>query len=401
MLKDVKFRRVPFLTAILFSTFAMISEVTYTPAVNELNAFFGDQNSVNLMVSIPMLSSILSSILSGLILMKVKKKLVLLVGCLCFTSTGLLGTSIPELWYMTAMRAVAGIGIGMSNVAALAIIADCIEDIPKRSQFTGYMSAGVSLSGVLLTFGSGLITEYFGWHFISLLHLIGIPMILFIIFFIPVCAPGTIRNGQREESGEAKKKWLLEYVAHLLSQFVWFALYGLVFFQISVLLGEKYIGNAAFAGLGSSVGNLCAFFFCMIFDRLYRRSRRLSALIHYAALAAGLALLYFAQSQAAALVACGILGIGYGNAISYYATEYSVVMPAYYSSIAATTYTFTASISLFLSSYLVRAVKIVIGIERLNDICAVSALTAVAGTLISIFITACQYRRERLMWTKA
>lgn len=387
-----KGRRALFLAALLLTTLAMMGEVTVTPAADTLYKEFGNEAAVNLFLSIPTLTAMFASLFFGALTARVNKKAILFFGALCFTVGGVCGGLVESLPYMTAMRCIIGLGLGSCNVAAISIVAQVFTREAERSRYTSFVTAGISLSGMLLTFLGGQLAEQFGWRSVFQIYWVGIPMLVMVLLFVPSCPPE--KAGDTGGDGEPLtprpenvRSWPLRLAALIASQLVWFILYGLVFFQISVYVAERNIGGEAFSGAMSSLGNLTAFAACLLFSPIYGRLKRATAILNYAGLALGFLLLLCFGSAPATVAACVLMGYSFGNAMSYFAVRATAVVPREQSSLAATGFSATMGIGLFLSTYVAMAVKALLNTDRFVGMLPAAAAAAVAAVVLSAVLT--------------
>lgn len=381
-----------FIGALLLTTIVMMGDSLITPASGTLYAEFSNEAGVNLLLSMPTLIATFASILFGILSTKIDKKTLLLVGMICFTVSGVCGVLVNSLPYMIAMRVILGIGMGAANVCTISIISQVFTDEIERSRYTGFVTAGTSFCGIILTSVSGFIAEIFGWRSVFYIHWIGLIIIVLIIFNVPKCPP--IKEDSQEDDSASQvpnpenvKKWPLHFVALIGSQFVWYIMYGLVFFQIAVYVSERGIGNEAFSGAMFSVVSTVSFIFCLLFSVVYKYVKRACPVIFFGTFALAFIILMLFGSKVSTIAACVIFGLGTGIGLSYFAFRGTIIVPKEKMSIAVTIYSATMGIGMSISTYVAMGIKAVLHTDTFVSMLPVLSVAAVIGAVLSVILT--------------
>ena len=388
MTKD-SFKKKMFVVALLFTTLTMMAETPLTPASDILYKTFSNTAAVDLLLSIPTLIAMFSSIIFGFLMLKINKKYILTLGVICYCVGGICGHLIDSLAFMIGMRAIIGIGLGACNVSAIAIASDQSETEEERQKLTSYITAGISISAMLLTFLAGQLTNTFGWQSVFTLYWSGIPMLILVILFVPRTAPSLSISedaSETDSSSEIKKIRILPFSLQMLLEFFWFLTYGVVFFQISVYLSDCNIGNAALAGSMSSLTNFVAFFSSLAFPHFYRKYKYTGSFIHYLALCVGYIILWLFRTPATVVIACVLLGYGFGYSLSFFSIHLGQLVPRSKSSIAATAYSAIMGIGMFMSTFTVSALKRLLHTDSITDLLPYIILAAFIGTVCSLAV---------------
>lgn len=385
--------KVFFIGALLLTTIVMMGDSLITPAASTLYREFNNEAGVNMLLSTPMFVAMFASILFGILSERIDKKVLLLFGTLCFTVSGAFGVLIESLTYMIAMRFVLGIGMGACNVCTLSIISQVFVDDTERSRYTSFVTAGTSFCGIILTLVSGGIAELFGWRSVLYIHWIGIIIMVLVLIFVPKCPP--IKEGSNEENDgrslipreENRQFWVIRFIALIASQFVWYILYGLIFFQIAVYVAERGIGNEAFSGAMSSVVSMVSFIFCLLFSVVYKRVKRACPVIYFGAFVIGFGIMLCFGSQITTIIACIIIGIGTGIGLSYFAFRGTIIVPKEKMSLAVTTYSATMGIGMSISTYVAMGIKFILGTDTFISMLPILILIALAATVLAVILT--------------
>lgn len=386
-------KKILFIGALLLTTIVMMGDSLITPASSTLYSEFSNEAGVNLLLSMPTLIATFASILFGILSTKFDKKALLLIGMICFTVSGVCGVMINSLPYMIAMRFILGVGMGAANVCTISIISQVFTDEIERSRYTSFVTAGTSFCGIILTSLSGAIAEIFGWRSVFYIHWIGVIIIILIIFNVPKCPPLKENDEEKDDNSvqiprqENIKKWPLHFVALIGSQFVWYIMYGLVFFQIAVYVSERGIGNEAFSGAMFSVVSTVAFIFCLLFSIVYKYVKRACPVIFFGTFALAFIVLMMFGSKVSTIAACIIFGLGTGIGLSYFAFRGTIIVPKERMSIAVTIYSATMGIGMSLSTYVAMAIKAILHTGTFVSMLPVLSVVATVGAILSVILT--------------
>ena len=386
-----KVKKVLFIGALLLTTIVMMGDSLITPAAGTLYAEFDNEIGVNALLSTPTFVAMIASIVFGALSMKIDKKTLLIVGMVCFIVSGVFGVAIDSLPYMIFMRVVLGIAMGATNVCAIAIISQVFIDDTERSRYISFVTAGTSLCGIFLTLISGALAEAFGWRVVFHIHWVGVIILALIILFVPKCPPVKADEGEETSEGlivnpENEKTWLRHCIGLICSQFVWYALYGIVFFQIAVYIGEQGIGNEAFSGSMISLVSTFAFIFCLLFSLVYRRIREWSPVVFYGLFAVGFVILMLGSSRLTTIIACIIIGIGTGTGLSYFPFRGTIIVPKEKMSIAVTAYSACMGIGMSVSTYVATLIKAILGTDTFASMLPVLIVIALIGTAVGVVL---------------
>lgn len=182
-----KTKKILAVIAIMATAIAVMADLAINPIIGILYQTYGDQMGyVNYFISGPMIAIVIVSILTGVLLKKLNKKTVMIAGGLIFTVGAVLGVLQDNLMYMCIMRTLVGIGAGIVNVVAVALIADLYDDEKARAKITGYYNAAMSLIGVIFSYCAGILANNNSWQNVFKIYWSAIPMMVLLILFIPI-----------------------------------------------------------------------------------------------------------------------------------------------------------------------------------------------------------------------
>ena len=94
------------------------------------------------------------------------------------------GLFVTNYWVLLAVRALLGIGVAGIMTSITILIFDLYNQGAERNKIMGWRSSSQSVGGIVWPLLGGFLGT-FSWHFPFAVYLIGIPMGLFVLLFIP------------------------------------------------------------------------------------------------------------------------------------------------------------------------------------------------------------------------
>lgn len=387
-----KTKRILALIAIMSTSVAVMADLVLNPVIKLLyGAFPNDMEAVNYIVSGPMLIIVIASLITGFLLKKMNKKTLMIIGGVIFAVGAIAGVLIEDPLYMCVMRTLVGIGSGVTNVVAVALIADLYDDDQVRAKITGYYNAALSFVGVVFSFVAGIVAESFNWESVFNIYWVAVPMVILLVLFIPSIRPGDIVHEDAAAATKSGKKeglgWRFWWM-----QVCWFVVNVIMcatfLYYLSSYIMENNLGGAAFAGTAASVKSIIGFLICLIFGLIYKKFGRavMPGCMIIAALSMILMVLF--PSMAVALIFASIGGCAYKIAFSYaYAHGFSLV-PASRTDDSASITTAVYGIGSFLSTYYATWLMQVMNTEVVTPTWTVSAVVMVVFAVIEFIVMA-------------
>ena len=351
-LEMTKTKRRLCLIALMLTNLAVMADLVIIPIISSLYSTYGDQmNAVNYVVSGPALVIVITSLLATVLCRKLDKKTVIILGGLFFTVGSICGVLVDNIWYMCFMRTLVGIGSGILQVLAVSMIADIYEDADERAKITGYYNATMSFVGIAYSYFAGILAVGGNWKNVFNLYWLAIPMMIFLILFVPSIRPAATTVDQEQEKNKKEKMgagfWRL--------QFFWFLanlLFGAtVLYYVAVYVAENGLGDSSFSGMATSVKQLVGFLLCFGFGFIYKKLKRNTITVTYLLAAVTLVWLVLAPSKFAAVVIATICGCCYKIAFSFAYAHGFAIVPASRTEDATAITTAVYGIGTFCSTY--------------------------------------------------
>ena len=164
--------------AIMATALAVMADLAINPVIGLLYQSYPDSMGyINYFISGPMLIVVIASLLTGVVLRKVNKRTVMIAGGVIFAVGAVLGVLVDNFLYMCVMRTLVGVGSGVVNVVAVALIADIYEDETKRAKITGYYNAALSLVGMIFSYIAGILAASGVWQNVFKIYWSAVPML--------------------------------------------------------------------------------------------------------------------------------------------------------------------------------------------------------------------------------
>jgi EmrB/QacA subfamily drug resistance transporter len=127
------------------------------------------------------------------------RKTLLLIAVFVFVGFSALSGAAPSMVWLVVFRAFQGIGAGMLQSNAFAMIAELFPDPAKRARWQGFIAAAFGFSSLLGPAMGGFITDNLDWRWVFYVNVpVGVVAVLALIFNLPKSTP----------SGGRKVDWL-------------------------------------------------------------------------------------------------------------------------------------------------------------------------------------------------
>ena len=297
----------------------MMGIVGVSGALTVIGAQFpsASQSMIQSIISIPCLAVLPTTILSGKLMDVMPKKTLGMIGMLIFLVGGVVPYVFVSLPLILLFRALFGIGVGIVQAVASALVAENFFG-PERESVQGTMTSAQMLGCAVMVFAGGWLGDM-AWNASFLVH--GIAILSLIIAFI--CLPLVRAPKKDKESTSAfaedtdgekttktrlnKSSWSWAGITFAL--FIGVQVYTV---YISYVLAEKAIGGAAESGATVAVACIGGFIMGILYGKLAGKAGHLT-------FAVGLfimALSYLILALAGSMIMIYIGGFVYGIAMA-------------------------------------------------------------------------------------
>ncbi|MCM8774063.1 MAG: MFS transporter [Candidatus Omnitrophica bacterium] len=188
------------LAILSISLLTVMASAAISPALAKIKQAFPnvDITTIKLVLTLPSLFIIPSSLLSGWLVKRIKKKTVLLIGLVIYSLAGIGGGFANTIGQILFMRAIFGIGVGLIIPLSTSIIADFFEQ-EERTKMMGYSGSVSHFGGVIFLLISGWLAVM-SWRYAFYVYGFSVLTLLMVIFWLPEPAvKKLVRQGVRDK----------------------------------------------------------------------------------------------------------------------------------------------------------------------------------------------------------
>ena len=254
----------------------MMGVIGISGALTAIGAHFPDasQTMIQNLISIPCLVVIPVTLIVGKLMDSVSKKLIALVGILCFLIGGFVPALMSSLTAILVLRGVLGVGIGVVQCVSSALVAENFEG-PERDKVQGNLTSAQMLGICVMVFAGGWLADI-SWNFAFFVHLLGIISLVLCIVCIPNVKPSSagVSDAPKQKAKLTAGSWIWA-----LTMFVLFIGAQIYSIALSFIVDEKGLGTAAQSGNAMAFFAIGGFLLGLVFGRLAGAARDLTLFI--------------------------------------------------------------------------------------------------------------------------
>ena len=174
------------LAVLLVSTLTIMSILTISPALPEMNQAFANvpnaQFIVKLTFTIPALLIALSALVAGILIDKYGRLRFLWAAMVFYAIGGTAGFWLENIYHILISRIVLGVAVGVTMTIVTTLIADYFEGL-NRQKFIGIQIAFMSLGGILFLGLGGVLADV-GWRFPFLIYFYSLLILPFAFLYL-------------------------------------------------------------------------------------------------------------------------------------------------------------------------------------------------------------------------
>ena len=381
-----KGRALLFLISLFLTNVAVMADMVIIPAGNGLYETFQNDAAVNFILSGPSFIMLFSAMLCGKLMQYLSKKKILVGAMVLFAVSAILGGAVENVYYVLAMRVLVGISMGFVNAAAMALIAEVYVDEDKRGTIMGIFNATMAGTGAVISLIAGVFAVR-SWNEVFKVYWIAVPVIVMMLFFIPMTPPEGDQQAGDEEGSHTGSPYLMRQVMLMVSCFAYNLVYAVIYYQVSVLVAEQGYGNESIAALLSTLGTVGSCILCILFGTLYSKLKRATIIFGYAGLCISYLMLFLASSPVMAGIACTLCGASYGYGFSYFFLRCTVVVPKEKVSSSISMTTAIGGFGMFLSTYACTMLQKILGTTGIVSLLPVAIAVSGIGAVLSVICT--------------
>ncbi|QMV13889.1 MFS transporter [Vibrio spartinae] len=293
------------LTILSLSLVTVMSGAAVAPALGEIAQYFHNTDTllIQLVITLPALFIILTSLLFSLIANKFSSKTIAVTGLLLYIIGGNAAGLANTIYEVLAFRAVLGIGVGLIMPLSTGLIAFYF-DKKEQSKLMGYSSAMNNLGGIIATVLSGYLVAL-NWRYSFFIYLVGIVVLILVIIFLP-------KTEIRKSSTTIDIDEIKKISPYVICMFITMIIFYTVPSNFAIVMSNEQLVPTSFIGLLMAVQTIVSFVVGMTLSILLKRFHRYSKFLGSGVLTIGLYCLSMTSNILLVISGLAAIGIGLG-----------------------------------------------------------------------------------------
>ncbi len=278
-----------------------------SPALADIAKAFPEQSpeKIQLVVTIPPLLIVISTLLCGHLSRVMRKKTLVLIGMALFGIGGIAPALFGGLTFILIMRGVFGAGCGFLTPLSQGLIADYFQG-RDREVFMGYRGSVAGMFGMFFTMAGGYLCAM-NWRHTFYAYLIVVPVALLVWIKMP--EPERQKPAGRDTSvGLTRSMWFYVVIYFLYNVAMMCFLTNAAFVMAASDVGSA--GTIGFVMTISLLGGIAAGLLLGVITKVFRHYTLVLAL---GFLALGFTLLNYVNTAVTFTIASAIWGLGFGT----------------------------------------------------------------------------------------
>jgi MFS family permease len=265
--------------------------------------------SLRMVMSIPFITSVIFSIVSGKLAKFIDKKTLLICGLFLYGVTGIFPAWATSITQILILRALSGIGVGLVLPLPSAIIAENFMGV-QRERYLGLESSVSNISNALISLVIGFLL-ILGWQYVFYSFAIVFIVMLFAMAGVPKSPPIKSAQEAKNNSGTEEKLPVIVYFLALAMLAVW-SLMGFCSTNISLFMTKEHIGSSGMIGVVMAVLGIQAIFSGALLPEIRNLMGKYFVSVSLLVYGAGFVILWNAHSMISVLISVFLIGFGPG-----------------------------------------------------------------------------------------
>ncbi len=284
------------------------------PALGSLMQAFPEEPAlkIQLISSLPFLTSVIFSVVSGILAKYFDKKNIAIIGLLLYGITGITPAFVNNVDFILVLRLLTGVGVGLVLPLPNQIIMEHYDGQP-RERMLGLATSTFNFSNVAISVIVGILLVR-GWQMAFYSFIFIFVVLLIVVIGLPKSPPLT---NEITNAGKEKVK-LPKYVFAMAlgMAFVWIA-FGCFQLTIAMFVTQENLAPVYMMGIFLAMPAFGSIFTGIMFPFLNRVFKKTYVFASLSIYALGFVFMYLAQSAALLIVGTFLIGIGSGAMVPY------------------------------------------------------------------------------------
>jgi MFS family permease len=308
---EIKMSRFNIFTILLIPFVWMYIGAAIGPSLGPLaQAFPGSSAfSLKMVMSIPFITSVIFSVVSGNLAKFIDKKIILICGLFLYGITGIFPAWATSITQILILRTLSGVGVGLVLPLPSAIIAENFTGV-RRERYLGLESCVSNISNVLISLVVGFLL-ILGWQYVFYSFAIVFIVMLFTMVGVPKSPPIKQVQDANNVSGREENLPKIVYLLALAMLAVW-TLMGFCSTNISLFMTNEHIGSPGMIGVVMGVLGILAIFSGALLPEIHNLLGKYFLSVSLLVYGIGFALLWNSHSMISVFASVFLIGIGPG-----------------------------------------------------------------------------------------
>jgi MFS family permease len=296
------------LATVLAITALVFGNGAATPALADIAKAFPDKSheTIQLIVTIPPLLIMVSTLICGQLSRMVRKKTLVLIGMVLLAIGGIAPAFFGGLTFILIMRGVFGAGTGFLIPISQGLIADYFQG-HDRDTFMGYRGSTAAIFGMFYTMAGGHLCAIY-WRYTFLAYLIVVPVFLFILFKMPEPESHKAETKGGKTAGLTRTTWFYVVIYFLYNVTMMCFITNEAF-----VMSAANVGNAKIIGYIITISNIGGIAVGLLLGWLTKTLKNFTIVFALFLLALGFVLSNFVDTAVTFTIAAMIWGMGFGT----------------------------------------------------------------------------------------
>jgi len=308
---EIKMSRFNIFTILLIPFVWMYVAAAIGPSLGSLaQAFPGSSAfSLKMVMSMPFITSVIFSVVSGKLAKFIDKKTLLICGLFLYGVTGIFPAWATSITQILILRALSGVGVGLVLPLPSAIIAENFTGV-QRERYLGLESSVSNISNVSISLVIGFLLVL-GWQYVFYSFAVVFVVMLFAMVGVPKSPPIKPVQDAKKDSGTKEKLPVIVYLLALAMLSVW-TLMGFCSTNISLFMTEEHIGLPGMIGVVMAVLGIQAIFSGALLPEIRNLLGRYFVSVALLVYGIGFVVLWNAHSIISVFISVFLIGFGPG-----------------------------------------------------------------------------------------
>lgn len=337
----------------------MATSAALIPVLSSIAKAFPDyEHLIHLLVTIPPLMIMISSMTVSPLLKFLSAKKITVLGLILILFSGVYPYFSHSFILLLISRVIMGLGLGLITTISSSLPARYFGSGTDRDRATGLQSAFSSLGGVLFSFLSGAAANYF-WKDVFLVQLLNLIPLIFVLIYMKanfredITPIDPISGIQIEAEHKSGKIFVKEALLVTILAFTYIVLSATFPLNLSMYVDLKEIGTTNLTGAIASVNAFMGFLIGIMFHRINKHLKAYTLSTSLFIVSLSFFIVSRALSPVPFLIGSTLFGIGTSLVYPAFLTRIYNTIPDQDIVPAISMYTVAANIAQFVSPFII------------------------------------------------